>query len=58
MPTLLHRTLIKFGDGGLVMCIPKAWADFYRLKAGNKLEVTTNGELQVRPKRKGRGQTK
>jgi antitoxin component of MazEF toxin-antitoxin module len=50
MPTLLQRTLIKFGDGGLVMCLPKAWTSFYGLKAGDKVEVITNGELRIRPK--------
>ena len=57
MPTLLERTLIKFGDGGLVMCIPKAWSDFYKLRAGDKVQVITNGELRIRPKRKSRRQS-
>ena len=50
MPHITTRSLIKFGSGsGLVVTIPRAWADYYGLKAGNKVEVITNGELRLRP---------
>ena len=51
MPTLTMRRLIKFGDGGFVITVPKSWARYYRLEAGDTLEVIANGELTVRPKR-------
>jgi len=50
MPTLTFRKLIKFGASGFVLTIPQAWARYYGLKAGDTMEVTTNGELVVRPK--------
>lgn len=49
MPTLTKRRLIKFGDNGLVLTIPKAWVDYYQLKPGDKVEVIANGELTIRP---------
>lgn len=55
MPNLTQRSLIRFGDGGLVVTIPKAWADYYGLKAGDKVEVVTNHQLRLRPKITKRG---
>ncbi len=52
MPTLTKRTLIKFGDNGLVLTIPKAWIDYYHLEPGDKLEVIANGELTIHPLKK------
>jgi len=52
MPTLTKRSLIKFGDNGLVLTIPKAWIDYYQLKPGDKLEVIANGKLTIRPLKK------
>jgi len=54
MPTLVTRKLIKFGDGGLVINVPKAWARYYRLRAGDRLEVIADGDLVIRPHRKRR----
>ena len=41
------------GAGGLVITIPTAWIRYYGLKAGDKLEVVTNGKLIISPERKG-----
>ena len=50
MPHITTRSLIKFGSGkGLAVTIPRAWAEYYGLKAGNKVVVITNGELTLRP---------
>lgn len=49
MPTLARRKLIKFGESGLVLTVPRAWARFYGLKPGDKVEVVADGELVVRP---------
>ena len=49
MPNLVERSLMKFGDGGLVVSIPKPWATYYALKPGDKVEVITNGKMIVRP---------
>ena len=49
MPTLAKRKLIKFGESGLVLTVPEAWARYYGLKPGDKVEIVADGELVVRP---------
>ena len=51
MPTLTLRKLIKFGDGGVVMTVPKGWVRYHNLKPGDRLEVIVNNELVLRPER-------
>jgi len=58
MPTLVERSVIDMGQGSYVMTLPRAWVRYFGIKPGDKLEVVTNGELRVRPKRKSRRQTK
>ena len=48
MATLTYRKLIKFG-GGLVVTLPKAWADYYQLKPGDKVTVVANRRLVIKP---------
>jgi antitoxin component of MazEF toxin-antitoxin module len=48
MATLTHRKLIKSG-GSLVVTLPKAWADYYQLKSGDRVMVTANRRLVVKP---------
>ena len=55
MPTLTRRKLIRMGDGGLVVTVPKAWRDFYGLKAGDVVVVVANGELRISPPRREKG---
>ena len=52
MPTLTVKKLIKFGEGGLVITIPRSWVRYYSLKAGDRLEVIADGELTIRPAKK------
>ena len=49
MPTITYRKLIKFGNAGAVITVPKGWMRYYGLRAGDKLEVIANGELIIRP---------
>ena len=53
MPTITNRTLIKFGEGGFAVTVPRGWVRYYGLKAGDKLEMVVDGELLIRPKGKG-----
>jgi AbrB family looped-hinge helix DNA binding protein len=55
MPQLTERSLIKLGQDSLVVVIPRGWLTFFGLKAGDKVEVETNGEIHIRPKRKRKG---
>ncbi|MBA7694260.1 hypothetical protein ES703_102867 [subsurface metagenome] len=61
MPTLAKRKLIKFGESGLVLTVPKGWARYHDLKPGDKVEIEANGELTVRileeSKEQGNGKT-
>ena len=52
MPSLTTRKIIKFGRSTLAMTLPKAWVNYFGLKAGDKLEVIANKKLIVRPDRK------
>jgi AbrB family looped-hinge helix DNA binding protein len=54
MPSLTRRKLIRFGKGSLVITLPKPWVDYYGLKAGDRLEVITDGKLIIRPERKAK----
>jgi bifunctional DNA-binding transcriptional regulator/antitoxin component of YhaV-PrlF toxin-antitoxin module len=53
MPGLSERTVIDLGQGSYVVCLPKAWLRYYGLGPGDKVEVISNGEITIRPKRKG-----
>ncbi len=53
MPGLNERTVIDLGQGSYVICLPRAWLRYYGLKPGDKVEVISNGEIVIRPKRKG-----
>ena len=47
MPNLFERSVIKLGNGGLAVVIPKSWAAAYNLQSGDVLRVRTNGMLVV-----------
>ena len=49
MPILTERTLMRMGEGSLVVTIPKGWAKYLRLKPGDKVQVEADGELIIRP---------
>ena len=47
MATLTYRRLIRLGDG-LVVTLPKAWVDYYKLKPGARVTVVTNRRLVIK----------
>lgn len=49
MPSITRRSLIRFGQNGLVVTLPKAWADYYQLKPGDKVMAVANGRLMIKP---------
>ncbi len=53
MATLTKRKLIAMGRGGLVITVPKAWCDYYALKAGDVVIVVTDGDLRISLPEKG-----
>lgn len=54
MPTLTERSVIDLRQGSYAITLPKAWVRYFGIRPGDKLEVVTNGELRVHPKRKRR----
>lgn len=52
MGQIHQRTITKVGSGSLMITLPLGWVRFHKLKAGDQVEVITNGELLVRPIRK------
>lgn len=53
MPTEVERSVIDLHAGSYVVCLPRAWVRYYRLRPGDKVIIVANGELTIRPKRKG-----
>jgi len=49
MANIFERSLIRMGDGGLTLIIPKSWASAHRLEAGDIVRVKTNRKLAVEP---------
>lgn len=54
MGTLAERKVFRLGRS-LVFIIPKGWVNWAGLKAGDWVQVETNGKLVIRPlKKRGR----
>jgi bifunctional DNA-binding transcriptional regulator/antitoxin component of YhaV-PrlF toxin-antitoxin module len=54
MPIISDRAVIRFGKGGLVITIPKGWADYYDLRPGDKLRVIADDGLWILAPQLGR----
>jgi antitoxin component of MazEF toxin-antitoxin module len=50
MPILVERKLFRIGEGGYAVTLPKAWINYNRLKAGDKVEIVVNQNLVIRIK--------
>lgn len=46
----LERKVIRTGAGGLCITLPKGWAAFHGLRAGDRVVVVVNGSLTITPK--------
>ena len=49
MPIMVERKLFATGDS-LAVTLPKAWVNYFRLKAGDSVVVIANNEIIVRIK--------
>ena len=47
-----ERTVSKVGGSSLMVTLPKGWIRYMGIKPGDVVEVITNGEVIIRPKRK------
>lgn len=50
MPIVVERKLFATGDS-LAITLPKAWTKYFRLKAGDSVEIIANDEVTVRVKK-------
>ncbi|MFC1945118.1 AbrB/MazE/SpoVT family DNA-binding domain-containing protein [Chloroflexota bacterium] len=48
MATVTLRKLIKLGQKQLAITIPTAWIRYYKLKAGDSVEVIAESNLTVK----------
>ena len=49
MPSIFRRRLIRIGNGGLAITIPKAWVDYYQLKPKDVVTIKANKKLILYP---------
>lgn len=47
-----ERTVLKVGGCSLMVTLPKGWLRYMGIKAGDKVELITNGEVVIRRKRR------
>jgi len=47
-----ERTVSKVGGASLMVTLPKGWLRYMGIRAGDKVEVITDGKIIIRPKRK------
>lgn len=50
MPVESTRKLIRMGRNGLVVTVPKAWANYWKLQPGQKVTVIANDDLTISPR--------
>ena len=47
-----ERTVLKVGGSSLMVTLPKGWLRYMGIKAGDKVDIITNGEIIIRRKRR------
>jgi len=47
-----ERTVLRVGGCSLMVTLPKGWLRYMGIKAGDKVDVITNGEIIIRQKRR------
>lgn len=52
MPHKQKRKIIKIGDTSFAVIIPKAWLRYYNIKYGDRVDVISNGTVEIKPERK------
>ena len=54
MPVQSTRKLIRMGKNGLVVTVPRAWANYWKLQPGQKVTVIANDDLTISPSTEGK----
>ena len=47
-----ERTVSRVGGSSLMVTLPKGWLRYMGIKAGDKVEVISNGEITIRRKQR------
>ncbi len=47
-----ERIITRVGGSSLMVTLPKGWLRYMGIQPGDTVEVITNGEVIIRPKRK------
>ncbi|GAG28288.1 unnamed protein product [marine sediment metagenome] len=55
MPHKETRKLIRIGDSSYGIILPISWLRYYNLKHGDRVEIISNGSVEIRPKRNKEG---
>jgi hypothetical protein len=56
-PQTENRKIIRIGKTSLGIILPKAWLRYFSIKAGDEVEVTSNGQVTVKALLKLNGPT-
>ena len=48
MPIIEHRRIYAAGHS-LAITLPKGWLAYFKIKAGDKVQVVANGDLTISP---------
>ena len=52
MPILEERMIYRVGKCSLAITLPQNWLKYFGLTAGDTVEVTGNGDLTIRPRKR------
>jgi antitoxin component of MazEF toxin-antitoxin module len=52
MPILKERMIYRVGKSSLAVTLPQNWLKYLGLTAGDTVEVTGNGDLTIRPRKR------
>ena len=58
MPILEERMIYRVGKSSLAITLPRGWLKYFGLEPGDKVEITANGELTIRPLKRQGNETK
>jgi len=49
MPIEQIKNIIKYGESGYVVTLPKAWLRYYKLDDKDKIRLIANGKIIIEP---------
>lgn len=52
MPIFEERMIYRVGKSSLAITLPQNWLKYFGLTAGDTVEITGNGDLTIRPRKR------